>query len=162
MCKRMLRAGCLTVLALLVVTAACTPALAPRVTAISVSLTDVSLDDATIQVKTVMENASAVAAVLSDVNFQMFYWTGSQWSPLAQGKLGSAEVKPNGSVEITVPTTAKQRDALGAVAKFISSQGSINLKLDGAAKAKVGSSEFTVPFGQQFTLSMSVGFKPLS
>lgn len=168
--RRILLAGSLFSLAvMLLVMAGCTKVvekaakeMAPRVTAINVSLTEVTLTDATIEVKTVMENANPVAAVLSDLHFDLFYWTGSQWNLLAQGKLGTAQVQANGSWEIAIPTTAKHRDAIAAVAWFLANQGSLRLKLEGSAHAKVGPMDFTVPFGQQFTFSLGLGVKPPS
>lgn len=132
---------------------------APRVTAINVSLTEVTLNDATIEVKSVMENANTVAAVLRDLHFELFYWDGSEWNPLAQGKLGGAELAPNGSLAIAIPSTARHRDAIGAMSQLLVNQGSLRLKLEGSASAKVGPAEFTVPFGQQLTFSLGVDVK---
>jgi len=132
-------------------------AVSPRITAVDVSLSEVTLVDFTMEVKVTVENSNPIAADLKDVEFEMLYRVGSDWSPLAQGRLASATIGPNDSQELTIPTTVKHSDALGAMAQFLAERGSINLRLIGSADAKVGPAGFTIPFEQNLAFSLGSG-----
>jgi LEA14-like dessication related protein len=132
-------------------------AVSPRITAVDISLTEVTLVDFTMEVKVTIENTNPITAELKDVESEMLYRVGSDWGSLAKGSLASATVGPNDSQELTIPTTVKHRDAVGAMAQFLAQHASINLRLIGSADAKVGPASFTIPFEQNLTFSLGSG-----
>ena len=132
-------------------------AVSPRVTEVNVSLSEVTLVDFTMELKVTVENSNPITAELKDVEFEMLYRVSSDWSSLARGSLASATVGPNDSQELTIPTTVKHSDAVGAMAQFLTERGSINLRLIGSADAKVGPASFTIPFEQNLTFSLGSG-----
>jgi len=132
-------------------------AVSPRITAVDVSLTEVTLVDFTMEVKVTVENSNPIAAELKDVEFEMFYRADSDWSSLGRGSSASSTVGPNDSQQLTIPTTVKHSDAIGAMAQFLAERGSIHLRLIGSADAKVGPAGFTIPFEQNLTFSLGGG-----
>lgn len=130
--------------------------LAPRLQSVNLSLTSLTPSDANIEVRTSMENINASAASIENLSYQLFYWDKAQWQMLAQGSAPGAEIKPNGSLEMAIPTKVKAQAAFGALWRLVTSEGSIRLKLTGSADAKVGPAKFNIPIGQEFTLSFSL------
>lgn len=128
----------------------------PRLQSVNLSLTSLTPTDANIEVKTSMENVNTSAASIENLSYQLFYWDKSQWQMLAQGSAPGAEIKPNGSLEMAIPTKVKAQAAFGALWRLVANEGSIRLKLTGSAEAKVGPARFNVPIGQEFTLSFSM------
>ena len=55
-------------------------AVSPRITAVDISLSEVTLVDFTMEVKVTVENRNAVTAQLRDVEFEMLYRVSSDWS----------------------------------------------------------------------------------
>jgi LEA14-like dessication related protein len=118
----------------------------PTVTVSEISLSDVSLQAMTVNTTVNIYNPNPVGARLSKLAFDVYYLDGSQ-NYLGHGEKSDIGVKENGNTTVIIPVSIGNVPAISAVGSLVR-KGSIILNVNGSAVIDVKVTSFEKKFDQ--------------
>ena len=112
-----------------------------------VSLKDISLTSAMVEVTVCAQNPNSVGATLDRIAYVIYFEEDGKWVKLGSADKGDdVALKANGSTCFDIVNKLEIISAIRALYEAYNQQGSVNLKVEGSAWIKVWPMSFEIPF----------------